>query len=725
MLRLAFILLASVSLSAQAQPAKPQPSGQEKPRDLILTGPKGDPIGKPRPAGVPRGYALIVGIAQYQNLAPDKQLQFPESDAEAMYRVLINREGGSFPAENVKFLKGPQATLANIKRELEVWLPSVAQPQDRVVVYFAGHGFVKDGKGYLAPWDVDPDKLDSTGYLMSAVGDILANKVKASWKVLLTDACHSGKINSETTNDALEAQFSALPTSFLTLTATTEREQSFEDPNLSTGFGFFTYFLVQAFRGYADNDPCDGQITADELIEYVRSNVRRYARERSLSQTPTARGDYEPEMVLGVATECLGTGDKSPSMFGTAVIETNLDDVDVYIDGKLIGRISKAKPLVVPSLPSGLHEFQGVKAGYEPDRKQIMISPGQESAVTLRIRYVRQVKPPALELNEQGEKLLFTRRSSLSLMNLVPTERKQSDGDLQRAAGFFEKALAVDPNYTVAAYHLGQVHQLLLNHEESVKYFQRAIALDPTHVDSRIECAAVLIENGDPDEAIRQLTEVIRLEPSNDEAFSMLARAYWDKAAWPQAIEVASKAIALDASNAQAYLWRGDATRQLAAAEKNKARQAQLYTDARGDYREFLNLTNFSSGIGARLAFHFIGFGLGSRRHADRQGAYDSLRGSGFLGLCLSEQKVGNPLKARDYCQRALKHVPNDPIAYFLLGNVNRDIYNSRQTCEYLTAARASYARMLELNADLDESRNARNYLGQIDGILPALGCRK
>ena len=101
---------------------------------------------------------------------------------------------------------------------------------------------------------------------------------------------------------------------------------------------------------------------------------------------------------------------------------------------QLIGRISKAKPLVVPSLSSGMHEFQGVKAGYEPERKQIMIAPGQESAVTLRIRYVRQVKPPALALNEQGEKLLFTRRSSLSLMNLVPTERKQSDGDLQRAA---------------------------------------------------------------------------------------------------------------------------------------------------------------------------------------------------------------------------------------------------------------------------------------------------
>jgi hypothetical protein len=30
----------------------------------------------------------------------------------------------------------------------------------------------------------------------------------------------------------------------------------------------------------------------------------------------------------------------------------------------------------------------------------------------------------------------------------------------------------------------------------------------------------------------------------------------------------------------------------------------------------------------------------------------------------------------------------------------------------------------VEINADLDESKNARDYLAQIDGILPQLGCR-
>ena len=188
-------------------------------------------------------------------------------------------------------------------------------------------------------------------------------------------------------------------------------------------------------------------------------------------------------------------------------------------------------------------------------------------------------------------------------------------------------------------------------------------------------------------------------------------------------MESADRAIALKPSNAQAHLWRADALRHLAAESRDSAEQLNFYSEARSGYRSFLDLTNFSTGLGAKLAFHFIGMGIGSRKHADRQGAYDSLRSAGFLGLCLSEQKVGNPLKARDYCKRALEHSPNDPIAYFLLGNVNRDLFNVRQACSYLKDARSSYARMLEINPHLDESRNARNYVGQIDGFLPQLKC--
>src|SRR6187397_1230513 len=101
------IVIASVALGAQGPPAQ-----QQAPRDLVLA-PKNKPLDVK--TAVPRGYALIVGISQYRNLDASKQLRFPESDADAFYRVLISREGGAFPAENVRFLKGSQATLANIK----------------------------------------------------------------------------------------------------------------------------------------------------------------------------------------------------------------------------------------------------------------------------------------------------------------------------------------------------------------------------------------------------------------------------------------------------------------------------------------------------------------------------------------------------------------------------------------------------------------------------------
>src|ERR1700689_1041705 len=71
------------------------------------------------PVTIPRGYALVVGIATYKNLPPKAQLDYPERDAESIYSVLINPEGGNFRAENVHRLIGAKATLANLKQDLE------------------------------------------------------------------------------------------------------------------------------------------------------------------------------------------------------------------------------------------------------------------------------------------------------------------------------------------------------------------------------------------------------------------------------------------------------------------------------------------------------------------------------------------------------------------------------------------------------------------------------
>ena len=143
-----------------------QPGNLEK-RDLEIQSMPAPSVAG-RIAAVPRGYAVVIGVAKYEKLAPEDDLTFPESDADAIRQVLISKQGGAFPDANVKLLVGRDATLQNIRAALEEWLPSQVQEQDRALVYFAGHGFVKAGKGYLAPWDVDPANPDTTGYPMES-----------------------------------------------------------------------------------------------------------------------------------------------------------------------------------------------------------------------------------------------------------------------------------------------------------------------------------------------------------------------------------------------------------------------------------------------------------------------------------------------------------------------------------------------------------------------------
>ncbi|MCP5114348.1 MAG: caspase family protein, partial [bacterium] len=118
--------------------------GQQAERDLKIEKDVPRPARK-GPVSIPRSYALVVGISEYKNLPAKQQLRYSERDAEALYSILISPEGGNFRAERVHKLTGEKATLANLRRELEEWLPSVAKADDRVLVYFAGHGFVVGG----------------------------------------------------------------------------------------------------------------------------------------------------------------------------------------------------------------------------------------------------------------------------------------------------------------------------------------------------------------------------------------------------------------------------------------------------------------------------------------------------------------------------------------------------------------------------------------------------
>src|SRR5579862_9265535 len=334
-------------------------------------------------AAIPRGYALIVGVGNYKNLPAKAQLEFAESDADSIYSILINPEGGNFRAENVHRLTGAKATLANLKQELEVWLPSVAKEEDRVVIYFAGHGFIQAGRAYLAPYDLDPNNIAGTGYPMETLGNVAGSRIKARWKVLLTDSCHSGAITPDTDAAQYNKSLLDLSRSMFSLTASRDRERSFESKDWGEGHGIFTYYVVKGLEGQADENG-DGIVTADELADYARRNVREATKGM---QNPTSdRGSFDPNMALSFIPAALRSANAPPPHDGTLIFETNMDGVEVFLDGVSQVLINKSKPLRLPGLKPGTHTIQGVHMGYEPDGpRDEVVYPGRDSTVSLKI----------------------------------------------------------------------------------------------------------------------------------------------------------------------------------------------------------------------------------------------------------------------------------------------------------------------------------------------------
>jgi tetratricopeptide (TPR) repeat protein len=94
---------------------------------------------------------LIIGINNYQDTA-FQPLQFAENDARALAQWLVNSRGGNWNPSDVQLLLGEQAT-SNLTETLITQLClSVAEQDDLVFIYFAGHAFLDEinGEGYLA-----------------------------------------------------------------------------------------------------------------------------------------------------------------------------------------------------------------------------------------------------------------------------------------------------------------------------------------------------------------------------------------------------------------------------------------------------------------------------------------------------------------------------------------------------------------------------------------------
>jgi tetratricopeptide (TPR) repeat protein len=643
-----------------------------------------------------------MGISRYQNLKEKDQLKYADRDAESIYRILISQEGGNYPPEHVHLLTEQKATLANMQREIDSWLVSVAKEGDRVLIYFAGHGFILNGRAYLAPFDFIPEyeRAAQTAYPMETLGRMVGTGIKAKNKIIFTDACHSGALLPETNPAALNGALIDLKRSTFSLTASREDEVSVESPAFGGGHGVFTYFLEKGLEGEADQNH-DGIVTADELGEYVRVNVRQ---QTGTKQNPTSdRGNYDRDLLLAYNPSKRATPLPTPQ-FGTLHVVSNVEGVELFVDGISRGTLN-GKPLPLPGLTAGPHSIKAFKMGYEPDGpRDEMVFPGEETTVTVRIVVRSHRNSAAVSKFEAG----------------VASYQKGYDANYRKAVDDFKAALKLDPKYSEAAMYLGRTYSALNLPESAKLYFKNALKINPDYVEAQVSYAGMLLDLGDVAESIRQLAPVLQTDPANALGQSMQAQALFRQDQYAESVAAARESIRLRAVDAEPHFWLAEALRLGAEHEKDPARS---YHEAYNEYAIYLRLSDFDSKLAGKLNYYVLGFliGLGRKTHAAQEDIWKDLRSIAYAGMGDCARLLDDPEEAIPLYQRALHFGEKDPLVHFGLAVAFVRLAEKTQAPEGLAAAKVHFEKTIELNAGLKESELAKKALIEIDAKLKEL----
>lgn len=225
-------------------------------------------------------HALLIGIDNYAKTAP---LSYAVSDAQGVHTSLVEQLG--FPNENITLLKDKEATREGILRAYLTFAEDRVGIDDRIVVFFAGHGHTRRGSrgevGYLVPFNGDPEDLSTLIRWDEFTRN--AELIRAKHMLFIMDACYGGLM--------LQRGLSAGSARFLNdmmlryarqvLTAGKADEVVADAGGPIPRHSIFTGHLLQGISGNAKTP--EGILTASGLMSYVYSKV---ASDPNSNQTP-------------------------------------------------------------------------------------------------------------------------------------------------------------------------------------------------------------------------------------------------------------------------------------------------------------------------------------------------------------------------------------------------------------------------------------------------------
>jgi len=217
-------------------------------------------------------WALIIGVNKYLNVS---SLNYAVSDAESIAKLL--KEKFNFPKGNITVLIDENSTRNNIMRSLLGYSKDFISPDDKILVFFAGHGYTISGRrgevGYLVP--VDGNLYDLSTLIRWDELTINSEIIKAKHIFFIMDACYGGLAITRSLNTGSMRFLKSMLQRYSrqVLTAGKADEKVADSGGPTPRHSIFTSYLLEALEGNAASN--DGVITANNVMGYVYDKVSK------------------------------------------------------------------------------------------------------------------------------------------------------------------------------------------------------------------------------------------------------------------------------------------------------------------------------------------------------------------------------------------------------------------------------------------------------------------
>ena len=224
----------------------------------------------------PDAIGLVLAVSDYANPSVPK-VEYAKRDAKLIREYLVQTLGYSsnnvFPRNFDEFL-----TAGSMKNYIRNILPNVLKPDgsSELFIYFVGHGApaMSSKEAYFVPYDADPNYLsDDNAYNVNQFYADVA-KLKAASKIVVVDACFSGRAGDGTMLIRNASPVTVKPKWIsILLSENTIVFQSSGPEQVSNWYpekkhSMFTYFFLKGLKGGADLNK-DGKITKSEMGLFI------------------------------------------------------------------------------------------------------------------------------------------------------------------------------------------------------------------------------------------------------------------------------------------------------------------------------------------------------------------------------------------------------------------------------------------------------------------------